>query len=429
MNITELHLRNFRCFQKSKFTFHRQFNLLIGENASGKSSLLEGLAVGIGSWFLGIRGYDSKTIDKSHVRVTPVVHLDTKQLERQYPVSVSCSGDVMGKSISWERELTGVGGSTTRTGATSIKQLAADAERRVRRGEPVDLPLIAYYSTKRLWVNPKDVEKATDAGSKQGGERLDGYFFSTDDRIHVKGILAWLRNQRYRSLESGRDSAAFSAVKQAIVNCSEGCRSAEYSVKEETLVLKFSGQDGLPFHLLSDGQRSMVAMLADIALKAVTLNPHLGDRGHSTTQGVVLIDEIDMHLHPRWQRNVVKSLKDAFPKLQFFATTHSPQIIRETPHDEIMVLKPDGTWDRPSQSIGLDSSEVLRYIMDTESINGDVAQELDRLDQLLADAEFEKARELISSIRCKYGELSRTSGAEAYMARMELLADNGAETP
>jgi predicted ATP-binding protein involved in virulence len=429
MNISELQLKNFRCFKESRFQFHRQFNLLIGENASGKSSLLEGLAVGVGSWFLGIRGYDSKTIDKSHVRVAPIAHLDTKQLERQYPVSVSCSGMVMSKRISWDRELTGVDGSTTRTGAKSIKELAVDAERRVRRGEAVDLPLIAYYGTKRLWVNPKEVEKAMDSGSKQGGERLDGYFFSTDDRIHVKGILAWLRKQRYQSLESSRDSAAFTAVKRAIVACSEGCRTAEYSVKEETLMLEFAGRESLPFHLLSDGQRSMIAMLADIALKAVTLNPHLGDLAPSTTSGVVLIDEIDMHLHPRWQRKVVKSLKNAFPKLQFFATTHSPQVIRETPHDEIMVLKPDGSWDRPPQSIGLDSSEVLRYIMDTESINGDVAQELEKLDQLLAEAEFEKARELISSIRSKYGELSRTSGAEAYIARMELLADQEADTP
>jgi predicted ATP-binding protein involved in virulence len=428
MNISELQLKNFRCFKESQFQFHRQFNLLIGENASGKSSLLEGLAVGVGSWFLGIRDHKSKKIDKSHVRVTPIVHLDTRQLERQYPVSVCCSGHVMGQSISWERQLTGVGGSTIQSGARSIKHLAADAERSVRRGAAVDLPLIAYYSTKRLWVNPKEVEKAMDSGSKQGSERLDGYFFSTDDRIHIKGILAWLRRQRYQSLESGRDSAAFTAVKKAIVACSEGCRSAEYSVKEETLVLEFSGRESLPFHLLSDGQRSMVAMLSDIALKAVTLNPHLGERAPSATQGVVLIDEIDMHLHPRWQRSVVKSLKDAFPKLQFFATTHSPQVIRETPHDEIIVLKPEGSWDRPTQSIGLDSSEVLRYIMDTESINGEVAQELDKLDQLLADADFEEARRLIQSIRYKYGELSRTCGAEAYMERMELLAESGAET-
>jgi hypothetical protein len=67
--------------------------------------------------------------------------------------------------------------------------------------------------------------------------------------------------------------------------------------------------------------------------------------------------------------------------------------------------------------------------MGTESINGDVALELETLDKLLADAEFEGARELISSLRARYGELSRTSGAEAYMARMELLADQGADTP
>jgi predicted ATP-binding protein involved in virulence len=155
----------------------------------------------------------------------------------------------------------------------------------------------------------------------------------------------------------------------------------------------------------------------------------LESRVLAETPGVVLIDELDLHLHPRWQRHVVKDLKAIFPAIQFFASTHSPQIIGETPPEEIILLKLDGSWERPSQSIGLDSSEVLRDIMKADSINAEVARDLDELERLLEETEFEAARSKISEIRGRYGELARTAGAEAYMARMDILADHEANTP
>ncbi len=90
-------------------------------------------------------------------------------------------------------------------------------------------------------------------------------------------------------------------------------------------------EHSLPFRYLSDGYRNMVAMAADIAVRCATLNPHLGAEAARGTPGVVLIDEVDLHLHPRWQRRVVDDLLRAFPKVQFFGTTHSPFIIQSLP--------------------------------------------------------------------------------------------------
>lgn len=422
MTLETLIVRNFRCFADAQFEFRPQFNLLIGDNGSGKTSVLEAIAVGVASWFLGIPGYDSKTMENGHVRVRPVSFGDTTLLERQYPVSIACSGQVMDQFVHWSREVNGPNGSTRHAGAATLKALATEVQAKVRAGEGVSLPLIAYYSTKRLWVNPREVDRADDNGPQEFRERFDGYRFSVDDRINVKELLTWLRRERYLALEAGADSLAFAAVKGAIVDCTDGCLHAEYSVKEQSMMLTFNGHDELPFHLLSDGQRSMVAMVADLARKAVTLNPHLGISAPRETKGVVMIDEIDLHLHPRWQRKVVESLKRTFPLLQFFATTHSPQVIGETPPDEILILKPDGTSSRPTASIGFSSNQVLRNLMSAPAMNAEMLGTFGAIFSLIENGEFREAREMINAIREKGTDFPELVEATTYMEGVERAA-------
>ena len=116
----------------------------------------------------------------------------------------------------------------------------------------------------------------------------------------------------------------------------------------------------LPFHLLSDGYRNVVGMAADIAYRMATLNPDLLERVIGETPGIVMIDEIDLHLHPKWQRQVVGHLLRTFPQVQFVATTHSPFIIQSLHGLEDTLL-----WD-------LNSSQPLA--VETKSIE-DIAEE------------------------------------------------------
>ena len=126
---------------------------------------------------------------------------------------------------------------------------------------------------------------------------------------------------------------------------------------------------------LSDGIRNMIGMVADIAFRCYQLNPHLGAKAALEAQGVVLIDEVDMHLHPQWQQLILGQLQAAFPKLQFIVTTHSPQVLTTVPAKQIRVIKdvtPDGYADKkftveiPQTSpYGRESGDALAYIMDT----------------------------------------------------------------
>ncbi len=97
----------------------------------------------------------------------------------------------------------------------------------------------------------------------------------------------------------------------------------------------------MPFNYLSDGYRNMVAMLADISYRAIRLNPHLEQDAAKKTKGIVLIDELDMHLHPKWQRRIVQDLQNAFPDMQFIATTHSPFILQSLESGQVIDLNLD----------------------------------------------------------------------------------------
>jgi predicted ATP-binding protein involved in virulence len=124
---------------------------------------------------------------------------------------------------------------------------------------------------------------------------------------------------------------------------------------------------------------------------------------------------------------VVADLKRTFPKLQFFASSHSPQVIGETPHDEIILLKSDGTWTRPDASIGLHSNEVLREIMGAEIVNAEAAKEFEAISTLIDQGEFEAAHARINDYRQRMGNLPELEASEVYMARVEALAEDGKE--
>lgn len=360
MRIDRLRVRNFKGFEEREFSFHRSidapangngsFHVIIGQNGKGKTSALDALAVAAASWFLGVRGEDSRHIQADDVRVRVMEFEDTARIEMQLPVVVSAEGVVMGKATNWKREMEG--SKTNWLHAKNIKREAEFAVKKMQNGELVTLPLISYYGTGRLWQEPKDMRpsKASHAKrvmdeiwfgddlAKSFASRLAGYRYSIDPRCSPKELLRWLKFEQQLAVQEKKESKQFQAVKAAIAGAVEGCERVEYHLRLG-LLLDIKDQPRLPFGALSDGQRNMVAMVGDLAFKAAQLNPHLGDEVLRRTPGIVLIDELDLHLHPRWQRHVVEDLRRLFPEVQFIATTHSPFIVQTLREGELVMLE------------------------------------------------------------------------------------------
>jgi predicted ATP-binding protein involved in virulence len=216
-------------------------------------------------------------------------------------------------------------------------------------------------------------------------------------------------------------------VQSAVQRAVEGASSIEYVERRKDIVVAFEGGRTLDFSNMSDGQRALVGMVAEIARRACLLNSsYLGERVLEETTGLVLIDELDLHLHPRWQRRVIGDLKRIFPKIQFFATTHSPQVIGEARPEEIVLLTPEGQ-KRPPQSYGMDSNWVLECVMEAEGRDPTVAKEIAHLYDEIEDGKFEEARARIAKLRKEIGGFGDVEAAESYMWRVEHEGDEAAE--
>lgn len=118
----------------------------------------------------------------------------------------------------------------------------------------------------------------------------------------------------------------------------------------------------LPFSQFSDGYRTMMSMVADIAYRMALLNPMLGKKVLETP-GVVLIDEVDLHLHPLWRARVLQDLQAIFPYVQFIVTTHAPMVISFVPGSCIRILGDERAYKPEHESFGLGSNDVLTGIM------------------------------------------------------------------
>lgn len=365
MKIRQLEVKNFRGFEHETFHFSDQFNLLIGDNGTGKTAVLDALAIAAGTFserFVVSRRHNVYD-DRSRIQDTDIRQVNSENgqnLSRkyQYPVEVSCQAVINGQDINWTKSLHPQARSITPEIGIALEQIAT----KVKHGEPITLPLIIYYGTGRLWGKKRrdEIELA------QPFLRSQVYIDCLDPRSNL--ILDWFKVVDISVLQGQEASVILNAVKEALSICDiESWQSFTYDPSEDDLIATAKDSRTLPFRMLSDGVKNMLGMVADIAFRAAILNPHLGPEAARKSPGIVLIDEIDLHLHPKWQRRVIEDLKRTFPEIQFFATTHSPFMIQSLREGELIDLNsPDNTPMAEYESKSIE--EVAEYVMGVEDV-------------------------------------------------------------
>jgi predicted ATP-binding protein involved in virulence len=338
-----IELHNVRNHDSFKHRFDPHFNVIIGDNAQGKTTILDALAAVLRA--VGSPKDSGESLRAEDVTERLVIHDESVTVERQFPARISAIVHLQPRS-SVREQLT-----RTEQGATREGGLSNWMERLIgstRRGIPVDLPLVAYYGVARAHQPTAHVAlEVTPPAS-----RLDGYVGALDGRLDPLPFQRWFKTMELAALQERRPSVLLEVVREAVRRCVEDCETVQHLVGRDEVAMLLRDGRVVPFRQLSDGYRLTLAMVADIAFRCVSLNPHLGPAATQATAGVVLVDELDLHLHPRWQRHIVRDLRGAFPMLQFIVTTHSPFIVQSMGAEAVRSLdNPEVRMDYQKSSI------------------------------------------------------------------------------
>ncbi|CAH7254633.1 Chromosome segregation protein SMC [Vibrio chagasii] len=348
--ITDIEIHDFKLFSEKTFNFNGEFNLIAGVNGSGKSSLLRALAIALAGW--------AHAYIKSEDNLRPIDDSEIREIEKDgrfdktkktsitargvFPIINTFGGATRGK-VRWTRsreegnkntsvyggiryQSRGDGSFSSTEYNLNLNTLGNDVLRYIENGKNFDLPVIAFYECDRLWISKGNIDVESSATKQYS--RFDPYLDCFHTGADDKSIGEWLLKLELSEIQKKTPSPIKEAIEFAAKTAMEGCVGFGFDFDESRVMVRFEDGSATPFEHLSDGQRTILGLFCDIARRAAILNPHLKENVCSETEGVILIDELDLHLHPKWQRRVIEDLRNIFPKMQFICTTHSTFLIQ-----------------------------------------------------------------------------------------------------
>lgn len=400
MRLTNIELNNIGSFQKTALPIasaesnHSNITILVGNNGTGKTTLLRSIAIAL-SWFVtrlrSEKGNGSPIQEEeiSNNTSSAYIKIDINHENRDYRWTIA-------KTKAGRKQET----------ASDFSQLAEIIEyykTQLTRDNQSNIPLIAFYSVERGVIDiPLKIK------GKHHFEQLNGYDNSLQKIVDFRRFFEWFReredfenelkvyaqNSMQKSMDKYND-IQLNAVRTAISTFMPELSNIKVKRKPKLYMSVDKNGKTLNVSQLSQGEKSLFALVGDIARRLAIMNPSLEDPLQGT--GVVLIDEIDMHLHPRWQRGIIDKLTKTFPNCQFVLTTHSPLVISDS-KDILVYLLNDGDITPISSQYGQDANMVLLEVMDTDIRNADINRQLNDLLDDIQDNKLTEARQRLAQL-------------------------------
>lgn len=341
MNINKITIRNFRNIgNETTFNVNPIFTVIIGINGKGKSTILHAIRVACGAYFLSIPEVKKRHISPSEIRVIDF----GKELIQQKPVKVEAEGDFPESPfpITWRRQIAENSNSTSSSDADvgNIRKIGFNNYQKITKEgkENVSLPVIAFFGTSRAHGAGRNIK------SRIGRQTfIEGYQDWYEMKSNTFKYENWLGSYDILKKNKKEYPNTKKAFFEALKNANPYIQEIESVNGKLWIKVKMDEyeSDLLPIDLHSDGIRFFTEMVAETAYRCIILNGYLDSKAVIESKGIVMIDEIDLHLHPNWQRRVIQDLKNAFPNIQFIVTTHSPFIVQSIKLDELIILDDD----------------------------------------------------------------------------------------
>ncbi len=415
MRLLDVKMSSFRCFKELHLDMRGLFSqiepdhkdgrggvaVLVAPNGKGKTAILDGIKYLLASFiarFKGVKTPAPRDTDFRREWDLAKLHMSSDVFSREVrEVSVSpymrfeatAEFKNLGKSLlptekktaTWDITRLRDKSNTTRAQVppgrargeiNSIADIFIDGD---NVGEPLALPIIAYYNTERAVVRKRPERMRA---FRKEYRRADAYFGALEGGLDYKGLIEWLyyvEDKFRKEREQRRDFDYVSLEEKTIQMAVEGLLPGFSNLRVTTSPLNLAvdindrGVDKTCF-VDSDGYKIVLVLVLNLVSRILEANGGLPDatpRSLLASDGIVLIDEIDLHLHPSWQQRIIGDLTRTFPNIQFIVTTHSPQVISSVKGESVFLvndgeMQPLGTG---RQTCGLDANQLLTDVFGT----------------------------------------------------------------
>lgn len=361
MHALSIEVQNFRRFETFACEFDPRFSLLIGPNGSGKTSLLRAVQLGL-SVLRQINGAGGEQLGENEVRRSDNIDpAGEKWQTLSYPCWVKiCLGSIAPTAVIVGRERVPSGETMLVEGdSRTMDGFNAIRNRKPSWFDPANtlpIPIIAGFGANK----PRG---ASTAGvvSRPFDKKQEVWSMSSEGDSSVQNLAQWFQYNELRTLQEGVEPVVYRQVRAAVLVAIHAT-DIKYVVRDNALMVKHLNQGWRKFDQLSDGQLRLASIFCDLAMRCAALNSHLGEACIAETPGVVTIDELDLHLHPKWQRDVVSDLLKTFPKVQFIVTSHSPFLLQAAFEFGKVVDLTTGKFVEASDQSIEDISETIMHV-------------------------------------------------------------------
>ena len=353
MRIQKIKIRNFRGFAEKEVEFNGMLSVIIGDNTAGKTTLLKALQVGLGAYLQSLsiipggkpyrcnfsRKDRYKPFDPEKRNYIPNPENPRIEIIADCSLNRLYNGymEESVRTINWAREFVNESYTAhTKPLAWQIMDYADELCRyRTESHSNVVLPLVLSFGAQR--TDDAQAKKTVKVNERMTREER-AYMMALHEKVDFKGAREWLR--RYdKNIKDGKEfegtrEAFYNALQTAIPALSE----MDFDQDEIEAVVSVTGRTPERHHFsyMSDGLQSVINIVSEIAHRCIELNGFLGEEAVRKTPGVVMIDEMDLYLHPHWQKHILQDFQNSFPQIQFIVSTHSPFIVQSLKANQLI---------------------------------------------------------------------------------------------
>lgn len=421
MLIEKLYLNDFRGIHNLELDLQGKSTVLFGINGVGKSSVLAAvnlLYANIINRIVKQRFKQSIKMEISDIKygkASAKIKADFRFDDEEKVYSYSRFLYRKGPKINLSKELAYL---VSHYEEKYIVDDYVDSENNIVISDEIkNMPIFINYGVNRLVLKtPLRIRKTEDYGQLAAFEK------AIENQIAFSKLFEWFLEQelyenQMQKQEPGYRDIQLNAVKNAMLAMLDGYKDIHITARPYSMKV-YKGEEILDILQLSDGEKCTLALFGDLARRLAIANPTL--ENPLKGRGVVLIDEIELHMHTSWQRKVIGVLKKTFPNVQFIITTHSPQVLGEIDNEFNVIALSRKENEIFCESFvnyyGLDSNTVLEDALNTDSVSRKIKQRVNQMYNALEKAEYDHAEEIIQEIE----ELTLNRNADTVRGRILL---------